>query len=166
MTEERQALIWQADSTNPQLAEETKEAAAALDLQLNTYLVYQPEEVDEAIAAIEKSEADAFVLNPDFMVFSRLDRIISMTRQRKMPTMGIDHSQVKAGILASYGGGLKEIARQAARHVDRVLQGDSPAIIPIEVPDQYQFYVNMKTAEAIGITLPPEKLYQASGYYQ
>ena len=146
--------------------ETTQKAAAELELQLDIYLVYKHEDVDEVIAKVEASPVDALVLNPDFMVFSRLKKIVAMTRKKKIPTMGIDYTQVELGILASYGGGLKEIAHQAARHVDRVLKGDSPAGIPIEAPRRYKLFINMKTAEEIGVILPKNILHQASGYYR
>jgi len=163
----RVALIYSPDNTVSRLSlETTKEAAAKLGLQLDVYSVYKPEEVDKAIARVEASPVDAFVLNPDFMVFSRLKQIIAMARKKKIPTMGIDHTQTEQGILASYGGGLKEIAHQAARHVNRVLKGGSPAVIPIEPPRRYKLFINMKTAEEIGVVLPEEILHQAGGYYR
>jgi putative ABC transport system substrate-binding protein len=163
----RVALIFNPDNTVSKLSmETTKEAAAKLDLQLDIYRVHKPEDVDKAIAGVEASRVDAFVLNPDFMVFSRLKKIVAMTRKKKIPTMGIDHTQTEQGILASYGGGLKEIAHQAARHVDRVLKGNSPAVIPIEPPRRYQLFINMKTAKEIGVVIPEEILRQAAGYYR
>jgi putative ABC transport system substrate-binding protein len=146
--------------------ETTKEAAADLDLQLDIHLVDKHEEVDAAIARIESSPVDAFVLLPDFMVFSRLEKIAAMAKKKKIPTMAIDGTQAEKGLLASYGGGLHDIAQQAARLVDRVFMGESPANIPIEQPYRYNLFVNMKTAEEIGVTLPEEILYQAAGYYR
>ena len=163
----RVAVICNPDNAVSKLSlETTKEAAAELGLQLDSYIVYTHEEVDEAIAGIEASPVDAFVLNPDFMVFSRLQEIIAMAGKKKIPTMGIDYTQAEQGFLASYGGGLKEIARQAARQVDRVLKGDSPAVIPIEPPRRHKLFINMKTAEEIGVALPEHILHQAAGYYR
>ena len=163
----RVALIYSPDNTVSRLSmETTKEAAAKLGLQLDIYPVYKLEDVDKAIVRVEASPVDAFVLNPDFMVFSRLPKIVAMAKRKKIPTMGIDHTQAEQGILASYGGGLKEIARQAAGQVDRIIKGDSPAIIPIEPPRRYLLYINMKTAKEIGVAIPEEILYQAAGYYR
>lgn len=163
----RVAVICNPDNRVSKLSlETTKEAAAELGLELDIYLVYKHKEVDEAIARVEASPVDAFVLNPDFMVFSRLKKIIAMAGKKKIPTMGIDSTQAELGILASYGGGLKEIAHQAARHVDRVLKGNSPVVIPIEPPRRYKLFINMKTAEEIGVVLPEDILHQASGYYR
>jgi putative ABC transport system substrate-binding protein len=163
----RVALIYDPDNAVSKLSlKTTREAAAKLGLQLDVYRVTKPEDVDKAIARVEASPADAFVLNPDFMVFSRLPKIVAMARRKKIPTMGIDYTQTEQGILASYGGGLKEIARQAAHQVDRVLKGDSPAIIPIEPPRSYKLYINLKTAKELGIALPEEILYQAAGFYK
>lgn len=163
----RAALICNPDNQVSKLSlDTTREAAVKLGLQLVTYLVYKPEDVDKAIAQVHASRVDAFVLNPDAMVFSHLPKIVAMARKKKIPTMGIDRSQTEQGILASYGGGLKEIASQAARHVDRVLRGDSPAVIPVEPPRLFKLHINMKTAAEIGVTIPDEILHQATGYYR
>ncbi|MCK5543949.1 MAG: ABC transporter substrate-binding protein [Desulfobulbaceae bacterium] len=163
----RVALICNPDNSVSRLSmETTKEAAAKLGLQLDIHLIYKYEEVDNAIGMVEASPVDALVLNPDFMVFSRLKEIIAMAEKKKIPTMGIDQTQVEQGILAGYGGGLKEIAHQAARHVNRILKGESPAAIPVEPPRMYKLFINMTTAEAIGVTLSDEILHQAAGYYR
>ncbi len=163
----RVAVICNPDNKVAGLSlEATKAAALDLGLQLDIHAIYNQNDLEAAIEKVRRSPADALVLNPDFMVFSRLAKIISMAKEKKIPTMGIDASQAEQGILVSYGGGLREIARQAARHVDRVLQGESPAGIPVEAPREYHLFVNLKTAEEIGRELPPEILYQAKGYYR
>ena len=163
----RAAVICNPDNPVSLLSlEETRRAAKKMDVELEEYLVYKHEEVDEAILKVEAGTAQALLLNPDFMVFSRLDKIAEMAKRKKIPTMGIDPAQVKRGILASYGGGLKEIAHQAARHVDKVLKGVSPAEIPIEAPRRYRLYINLKTAEEIGADLPEDILLRAEGYYR
>lgn len=163
----RVALICNPENQVSRLSlETTREAAERLGLQLDVYLVYKPEDVDEAIAKVAVSRAEGLVLNPDYMVFSRLAKIVAMARRKKIPTMGIDDSQAARGILASYGGGLKDIAQQAAGHVDKILRGGSPAVIPIEPPHRYKLSVNMKTAEEIGVALPEEILHQAADYYR
>lgn len=161
------AVICNPDNLVAKLSlDKTKEAAARLGIELDIHPVYKVDEVDAAIAMIEAGPADALVLNPDFMVFARLEKIAAMARRKKIPTMGIDPTQVEKGLLASYGGGLKDIAAQAARQVDCVLNGQSPAVIPIEKPQRYKLYVNMKTAEEINVTLPDELLFQAEEYYR
>ena len=117
-------------------------------------------------AAARSADLDAVVINPDYMVFSRLPAIVALARARRLPTMGFDATQVEAGLLAGYGGGLEEIARQAAVQVDRVLRGEAPATIPVEAPRKYRLFVNLATAKEIGVALPPEFLYQADGYYR
>jgi len=163
----RVAVICNSDNAVSKASlETTKEAAAELGLQLDIHLVDKHEEVDAAIAKIESSPVDALVLLPDYMVLSRIEKIAAMAKKKKIPAMAIDGTQAEKGLLASYGGGLYDIARQAARLVDMVLQGESPANIPIEQPYRYNLFVNMKTAEEIGVTLPEEILYQAAGYYR
>ena len=80
--------------------------------------------------------------------------------------MGIDSAQVKQGVMASYGGGLKDIAKQAAGQLDRVLRGEAPSAIPVEAPRKFRLFINLKIAEEINVKLPEEILYQADGYYR
>jgi putative ABC transport system substrate-binding protein len=161
------ALICNPDNQVSWLSlEESKRSAKTLELDIEAHLVYKHEEVDRAIAEVEAGTAEALMLNPDFMVFSRIDEIVTMALRKKIPTIGIDPTQVQRGILVSYGGGLKDIARQAARHVDKVLKGVPPAEIPIEAPRRYKLYINMKTAEEINASLPEEILLRAEGYYR
>jgi putative ABC transport system substrate-binding protein len=163
----RVAVICNSDNQVAMMAlEETKRAAAVLNLELEIHLVAKPEEVEESVSRIESGKADGLVLNPDFMVFSRLPLIIEMALRKKIPTMGIDQEQVKAGILASFGGGLKAIAAQAASQVDWVLNGRAPGDLPVEAPNRYDLFVNLSTAEKINITPAPEFLFQAAGYYR
>ncbi len=163
----RVAVIYNPANTVAALSlETTKRAAADLGLELDIHPIHDLADLESAIEKVRIGPADALALNPDFMVFSRLEEIIAMAREKKIPTMGIDPSQAEKGILASYGGGLKEIARQAASHVDRILQGESPMVIPVEAPREFHLFINLKTAEEIGLNLPNEILYQAEGYYQ
>ncbi|TFG36955.1 MAG: hypothetical protein E4H46_02675 [Desulfobacterales bacterium] len=98
----RVAVICNPDNAVSKLSlETTKEAAADLGLQLDIHLVDKHVEVDEAIAGIESSPVDAFVLLPDFMVFSRLEKIAAMAKKKKIPTMAIDGTQAEMGLLAS-----------------------------------------------------------------
>lgn len=146
--------------------ETTRKAASELGIDLKVFSFSTVEEMDQAIARLAASDIDALTLNPDYMVFSRLPQLIDLALKKKIPSMGIDSTQVQQGVLASYGGGLREIAAQAARHVDRVLRDESPATIPIEAPVNYQLFLNIKTAERIGLKLPKEILYQAERFYQ
>lgn len=163
----RVAVICNPDNRVSALSlDATRVAAADLGLQLDVQQIHNLKQLDAAIGRLRTSAIDALVLNPDFMVFSRLPQLIELAKDKKIPTMGIDPTQVQAGILASYGGGLKEIAMQAAGQVDRVLRGEAPADIPIEAPRKYRLFINMKTADAIGVKLPQDVLYQAEGYYR
>ena len=143
----------------------TQDAAARLGVQLVARPFEDARTLDAALAAARPGDFDALVLNPDYLVFSRLAKIVAMAKARRIPTMGFDASQVESGLLAGYGGGLQEIARQAAVQVDRVLRGESPATIPVEAPRKYRLFVNLGTAREIGVTLPPDVLYQADGHY-
>lgn len=144
--------------------EATREAAARLGLRLVARPFETDPELTAAIGAVRAGDLDAIVLNPDYMVFARLGEISALARSLRIPTMGFDASQAEAGLMAVYGGGLKEIARQAAGQVDRVLRGEPPAALPVQAPREYRLVVNLATARAIGVELPAEVLYQADGY--
>jgi putative ABC transport system substrate-binding protein len=161
----RVGLFYNPDNQVSRLSFEATRSAAE---QLGVQLAARPFTTDGALAAaieaVGPGDFDAIVLNPDFMVFKRLPEIVALAKAHRLPTMGFDATQVEAGLMASYGGGLKEIARQAARQVDRVLRGESAATIPVEPPRQYRLLVNLATAREIGVALPEEILYQADEY--
>ena len=88
-------------------------------------------------------------------------RIADFAVQRKIPTVGHDQSLAVDGVLLTYGPSIADSYRRAAVYVDKILRGAKPADIPVEQPTRFELVVNLKTAKAIGLTIPPSVLGQA-----
>jgi len=89
------------------------------------------------------------------------DLIITLAARHKLPAVYYEHSFVAAGGLMSYGPDFVDQFRRAAGYVDRILKGEKPADLPVQAPTKYELVINLKTAKALGITVPPSLLARA-----
>ena len=132
-------------------------AAPQLGLRIVSVPVSGPEDAERAFAAIERARANALI------VLALADnRVIEFTLTHRIPTLSGLRTMVARGLLMSYGPGLPETSRQMADYVDRVLKGARPADLPIQQPTKLELVLNLRTARAIGLTVPPRFLVRAS----
>jgi putative ABC transport system substrate-binding protein len=138
-------------------------AAQALGLQLHIVEVRHADELDTAFAALTQERADALLVVEDGVVISSSlsGRIVDLAATRRLPAMYSGKFFVEAGGLMSYGASTPDIWRRAATYVDKILKGTKPADLPIEQPIKFEFVINLKTAQALGLTIPPTLLFQA-----
>jgi len=101
------------------------------------------------------------VLIPDISTAVHRDLIIALATRHRLPAVYWDRSLVAAGGLMSYGNDLVDSFRQAASYVDRILRGDKPADLPVQAATRFETTVNLKTAKALGLTVPPGLLVAA-----
>jgi ABC-type uncharacterized transport system substrate-binding protein len=116
--------------------------------------VANPGEIEKAIVQIAGRRADALVIRGDPMIYSNREQIGRLAKQYSLPTMAEDRRNVEAGMLMSYGPNIPATDRILASYVDRILRGAKPGDLPIEQPTQFELVVNLKTAKALGITIP------------
>jgi putative tryptophan/tyrosine transport system substrate-binding protein len=102
------------------------------------------------------------ILMPDAFVLSNRDMLITQAARNKVPAIYPYRFFATGGGLVSYGVGLTEQNRQAAGYVDRILKGEKPADLPVQLPTQFELVINLKTAKALGITVPPALLTSAA----
>ena len=158
----RVAVLWNA--TNPAHASylgETEAAARALGLQLHAVAVHSPADLDRAFEAIASAQPSALITLADGMLLDNRRRIVAFAAQRRLPALFPDRDFAEAGGLMTYGPNLAANFRRAAYYVDRILKGAQPADLPVEQPMKLELIINLKTAEALGLTLPPTLLFQA-----
>jgi putative tryptophan/tyrosine transport system substrate-binding protein len=163
----RVGVIWQARHVSKaRQLQEILEAAPALDLQIESLPVDEPDDLPRAIRAAIQAPVDAlFTLQSDLTVGQQA-RILELVGQARLPAMYEVRDWTETGGLMSYGPSFHQMHRRAAYYVDRVLKGTKPAELPVERPMTFDFVVNLKTAQALGITFPNEIMLQVTEVIQ
>lgn len=137
-------------------------AARALGVHLRVVEVRRADELDSAFATMTWAGADALiVLSDPVLMDSVRGRVADLAATSRLPAMYDWKMYVDAGGLMAYGPSLLDIQRRAATYVDKILKGATPADLPIEQPTKFEFVINLKTAQALGLTLPSTILFQA-----
>jgi putative ABC transport system substrate-binding protein len=157
------AVLWNPNYSSQGLRmRETEAAANSLHIKLQPIAVRGPNDIERAFLAMKKERAGAVVPLRGILVNTHLQRIVELAAENRLPAM-YDHVRfAEAGGLMSYGRLMFDLDRRAATYVDKILKGANPADLPIEQPTTYDLVVNLKTANQLGITIPPEILYQAT----
>jgi len=155
----RIAILW--DSSNPGMAERVRETKIAADqshVLLHTVGPRNLNELDTAFADLLNARPDALLVTAEAFTRQHLVRILDFANNNKIPAMFEDSSYVAAGGLMSYGPDYQDVFRKAAVFVDKILKGAKPADLPIEQPTKFELAINLKTAKAIGLSIPPTLL--------
>src|SRR6516225_8920157 len=116
--------------------------------------VRSSDEFDSAFAAMMRERPDAFTMTADFLHQLSIGWIIDFLARNRLPGTYQVRDNVVAGGLMSYGASLPDLARRAAGYVDKILQGTRPADLPVQQPTKFDLTVNLKTAKALGLTIP------------
>jgi putative ABC transport system substrate-binding protein len=118
-------------------------------------------EIERAVADFARSPNGGLILTPSGPAFVHRDLIVKLAARHKLPAVYYDRSAVAAGGLVSYGANEVDQYRQAAGYVDRILKGEKPADLPVQAPTKFELVINLKTAKALGLTIPPSVLARA-----
>ena len=143
------------------IAKGTKAAAVAMGVQLQFLGVRDPSELDQAFAAMKGAGAGALIVESSSMLFAWRERLAELALRNRLPTMFAQRQYAEAGGLMSYSADFADLYRRAATFVDKILKGAKPADLPIEQPTKFEFVVNLKTATALGLTIPQSLLVRA-----
>jgi putative ABC transport system substrate-binding protein len=152
------------DANNPLGLDERSEAITAaqrLGLQLQFIEMQSAENFDRAFTEIERTHVQALLVTTDPLLFVHRTRILAMVATMRLPAMYGLREFVDGGGLLSYGVSLRENFRVAASYVDRILKGARPGELPIEQPTKFELIINLKTAKALGLTIPHSVLARA-----
>jgi len=158
----RVAILW--NPANPVHAVNVRAADVAaqrLGVQLYPMEASGPEAFASAFAAMTRAHVGALLVLGDAMVFEHRRRFAELAATSRLPTMHNIRPFVEAGGLMAYGPNTPDIRRRAAVYVDKILKGAKPADLPVEQPTKFDLVINLKTAEALGLTIPPTLLFQA-----
>jgi putative ABC transport system substrate-binding protein len=143
-----------------------RDVAQQLKIELVERQVHTVSELRAALQALRPGEADAIFYVADAMVTSQMDAVIETARAKKLPTMFQEVSAVNQGGLAAYGTSYREAGRLSAKQVQRVLQGATPGDLPVEQLSRPSLAINLKTAKALGLTIPRSLLLRADEVIQ
>jgi len=147
-------------------ARSAREAAKQLRVELVERPVRSVDDLRSGLREIKPGEVDALFASLDPMVVSQAQLIVDTAKAKKLPTMFYERTSVAAGGLASYGMSYYAVGQLAAKYVHRVLLGTSPADLPVERSDRFELVINLKTAKALGLTIPQSVLGRADEVIQ
>jgi putative ABC transport system substrate-binding protein len=136
-------------------------ATRALGLQLHVAELRSPDELDSAFAAMTQAGADALVVLSDPVLLAKLyERTVDLAAKHRLPTVYDQRYYMDAGGLMYYGLSQPDRSRSVAVYVDKILKGAKPADLPVETPWKFELVINLKTAQALDLTIPPSILFQ------
>jgi len=161
----RVGVLRHADNPGSKIASEQLESAARqIGLKLHHVDVRQPGDLEAAFDTLTKARMQAVIVIADLQLADHAPTIVGLATSRRLPLMGMAASWVKAGALIYYGaatGPAEYFSRQAAAYVVKILHGAKPADLPVEQPTKFELVINLKTAKALGLTVPPSLLLRA-----
>jgi putative ABC transport system substrate-binding protein len=135
--------------------------APSLRVEVNPVNVRDAGEIERAVTAFARSSNGGLIVTPSSSAQLHRDLIITLAARHKLPAVYFERNFVAAGGLISYGPDFVDQFRQAASYVDRILKGEKPANLPVQAPVKYELVLNLKTAKALGLTVPPTLLVRA-----
>jgi putative ABC transport system substrate-binding protein len=158
----RVAVLWNpVEVSGARQLQATEDAARRLGLQVHALEVRGPDDFAGAFAAALQGGAGSLTVLSDPVTMFHRARLVDLAAQSRLPTMYWDRVFVEAGGFMSYAASDRAMHRRAAYYVDRILKGTNPADLPVGQPTKFALVINLKTAESLGITIPPMLLYQA-----
>ena len=149
------------ERTDTDLRKEAEVAARALGVRLHFVEARRPPDINRAFSDMTRARAGALTVLSTPMFASERRRLVDLAAKNRLPTVFSFRDYVDAGGLMSYGPNLSDLSRRAATYVDRILKGAKPADLPVEQPTKFELVINMKTAKALGLTIPPSVLGRA-----
>ena len=139
-----------------------REAARAKAVLLQILKAHTEEEIDAAFGTLMQLQADALVVGPDVFLYSRREQLVALAARYRIPAIHEWRGSVAAGGLISYGADITSMFRQLGIYAGKILKGATPADLPVQQPTTFELAVNIKTAEALGLTVPPSILARAT----
>ncbi len=158
----RVAVLWNPDTPwHPNGIAALKAVAPALSLKLSFVGARTPDEFGPAFSEISRTRAQALYVMDDGMFFTHRTTLLKLASKARLPGSYSDRQFVVEGVLMSYAPIYGDIWRRSAGYVDKILKGAKPGDLPVEQPNKFEFVVNLKTAKALGITIPQSILVRA-----
>jgi putative ABC transport system substrate-binding protein len=149
------------NAANPDVGHQQQDinaAATALGQQLRFFNARNESDLDTAFEALVQQRADALLVGNDVFFTNRREQIVALAAYHAVPTIYAFRQYAESGGLMSYSTNLIEVYRQVGVYVGRVLKGENPVNLPVVQPTKFELVINLKTAKALGLTVPPSLL--------
>jgi putative ABC transport system substrate-binding protein len=161
----RVAVLWQpgalGERTMRDMMEETQVAGRTLALQLQFVEARRPDDFEQAFSAMREARAGGVLVFPNPILFEARRSIVAHAAKSRLPVVYPWREAASVGGFMSYSTNFPDMYRRAATYVDKILKGAKPADLPIEQPTKFELVINLKTAKALGLTIPPSLLQRA-----
>ena len=141
-----------------QLRQQAQPAADKIGKKLVVVTAFTPQEIESVFSDLVRQRADALAVAASPLAYARRDLLTSLAARYAIPTMYAFREAIEAGGLMSYGVDIPDVDRLVGVYVGRILKGDKPADLPVIQPARFEFMINLKTAKAFGLTIPPNLL--------
>jgi putative tryptophan/tyrosine transport system substrate-binding protein len=159
---QRIALIYNPDNPSSIFYTQASEAAMGqLGIEFSDAPIHGVSDIDQAVTRLEGGQNCGIYFVPDITTLGLRDPIVALVARHRLPAIYWHAAYVKIGGLVSYGADQTDLFRRSAGYVDRILRGEKPADLPFQLPTKYQLTVNLKTANALDLKVPPELLVSA-----
>jgi putative ABC transport system substrate-binding protein len=135
--------------------------AAAVGIELQVLEARGPSDFDAAFSAMAQARAGALMILPSPMFYVNYRRLVDLAAKYRLPAMYVFSEAVEAGGLMCYGANIPDLWRRSAAYVDKILKGAKPSDLPVEQPTKFELVINLKTAKALGLTIPQSLLIRA-----
>lgn len=159
------AALWHPGAyggrTMDDMMNEAEGAALTLGMHLRLVAVHVPGDLDRGLSAVVGERADALLIFPSPMLFNQRKRIVDFATEKRLPLMAMGKEFVQLGGFMSYGADIIDFNRRSVVYVDKILKGAKPGDLPVEQPTKFELFINLKTAKAFGITIPPSLIARA-----
>jgi putative tryptophan/tyrosine transport system substrate-binding protein len=161
----RGVILWQPgapdERTDKDMLKEAEVASRTLGVRLQAVKARRPEDFERAFSDVTKARAGALIVLTSVMFINERRRLVDLAAKNRLPTVYPQRDFVDVGGLMSYGPNGPDLFRRAATLVDKILKGAKPADLPVEQPTKFELVINLKTAKALGLTIPQTLLLQA-----
>jgi putative ABC transport system substrate-binding protein len=162
----RVALLWNPPGSSPDYMKDSQTAARSFGVTLQSVEIRTADDFERGFASVLRGRAEALVVGPGQFLFSHQRRIVEFASRHRLPSIYAWKDPVSAGGLIAYGVNIPQVYRRAAYYVDKILRGTKPGDLPVEQPTKFDLVINMKTARALGLTIPQSLLLRADDVIQ
>jgi len=163
----RIAVLWNsANPANTPVMRETVIVTNRLGMKLELVDLRAPDQIEDSLAAIVRHRPDALLIMPESAFFAHATRLNEVAIRHRFPTIALIREFTRRGSLMSYGPSIPDLVKRSAAFIDKILRGANPANLPIEQPTKFELVINLKTAKALGLTIPEPLLVRADELIQ